>query len=63
MVSLLSFNSYIVKQLLKEEYSYCYNDPMFPIFYLNKESNSKQKQSALDLAMKNNQIKAVEMII
>ena len=36
---------------------------MFPIFYLNKENHSDSKSSALDLAMKNNQIRAVEMII
>ena len=67
MVSILSFDSRSLKQLLDDKNSqYFQND--YPIFYKNKiqKSNNKDKffyRTAIDSALRNNQIRAVGYII
>jgi len=67
MVSILSFDSRSMKQLLSDKNKSLFQAD-FPIFYKNKiqKSNNKDKyfyRSAIDSALKNNQIRAVQYII
>ena len=67
MVSILSFDSRSMRQLLSDKYKDMFQDE-FPIFYKNKiqKSNNKSKffyRSAIDSALRNNQIRAVDYII
>lgn len=67
MVSILSFDSRSMKQLLSDKYKDMFQDE-FPIFYKNKiqKSNNKSKffyRSAIDSALRNNQLRAVDYII
>jgi hypothetical protein len=63
MVSILSFDSRSMNQLLSDKYESNFQAD-FPIFYKNKiqKSNNKNKffyRSAIDSALRNNQIRAV----
>lgn len=56
-----------MKQLLSDKYKDMFQDE-FPIFYKNKiqKSNNKSKffyRSAIDSALRNNQLRAVDYII
>lgn len=67
MVSLLNFDSKNMKILLDEKYETYFSEE-FPIFYRNKiakygSRNSYYFRSALDNALRNNQVGAVECII
>ena len=63
MVSILAFDSKTIKFLLKDDYSEGFS-PEFPVFYTNIHSkNPKLKQNAIDVAILNNQIRAVNLII
>ena len=67
MVSILSFDSRSMKILLDDKNSSFFQS-QFPIFYKNKiqKSNNKNKffyRSAIDSALRNNQIQAVNFIL
>lgn len=67
MVSLLNFDSNSMKILLDEKYENYFSED-FPIFYKNKiakygSRNTYYFRSALDNALRNNQVGAVECII
>lgn len=68
MVSILSFDSRTIKELLDEEKNSVYFQEQFPLFYKNKiqKSNNPKKfyfRTAIDNAFLNNQIIAVEHMI
>lgn len=67
MVSILSFDSRSMSQLLNDKNAKYFQSD-FPLFYKNKiqKSNNKKKffyRSAIDSALRNNQIRAVSCII
>lgn len=67
MVSILSFDSRSMRTLLSDKNKQFFQKE-FPIFYKNKiqKTNNKQKyfyRSAIDSALRNNQIRAVGFII
>ena len=68
MVSILSFDSRSMQYLLQDEFSEHFSKE-FPLFYKNKiqKGNPKDQKfyyrSAIDNALRNNQIKAVQLII
>ena len=67
MVSILSFDSRSMGYLLDDRFSPYFQEE-FPIFYRNKiqKSNNKRKfffRSAIDVSLKNNQIRAAQFII
>lgn len=63
MVSILAFDSKTIKFLLKDDYSEGFSSE-FPVFYTNRhQKNHKLKQNAIDVAIQNNQIRAVNLII
>ena len=67
MVSILPFDSKCLKSLLKDENSSFFTEE-YPIFYRNKIQKRNNKQayfyrSAIDVALRNNQMRAVQSII
>lgn len=52
MVSILAFDSYIIRSLLDEAYSHHFNSE-HPIFYKNKSDNVGKKKyvNAIDVAL------------
>ena len=67
MVSILSFDSRSLSYLLDDQHNQYFQEE-FPIFYRNKiqKSNNHNKffyRSAIDVSLKNNQIRAVQSII
>ena len=68
MVSILSFDSRSMEYLLQDDFSDHF-DKQYPIFYRNKIPKGPTKdgkyfyRSAIDNALKNNQVKAVSLII
>ena len=63
MVSVLAFDSKTIKFLLDDKFSIYYQEE-YPIFYTNMHQTDNTKtQNAIDVAIMNNQIKAVSLII
>ena len=67
MASILTFDSNSLNHLLQDSHKE-YFDSNFPLFYKNKiqKSNNREKyyyRSAIDSALKNNQLRAVQSII
>ena len=65
LVSILSFDSRSMEYLLDEEHEEYFSDPQFPLFYRNKIQKGPKKlgkffyRSAVDNAIKNNQLTSV----
>lgn len=57
MVAYLAFDSKSIKALLSPENQEFF-DPKYPLFFKNKDS-----KSPLDVALKNNQIRSVSLMI
>lgn len=65
MLNIMSFDSKSMEILLNENFSDYYQSD-FPVFYMNKQKNRQGKvkyRNAIDTALKNNQIGAVNKII